>query len=183
MKCPLDMWVFQEIIYETEPDIIVETGTRLGGSSFYFASLLDILGKGRVITVDIIDYPNKPEHHRIAYLTGSSTAREIVSKIQELVKPDDRVMVFLDSDHSEEHVLRELELYSPLATEGNYLIVEDTHLNGHPIFTSAVAPGPGPMESVQRFLAADNRFEVDSSREKYGLTSNPGGFLKRVTGN
>ncbi len=180
MKCPLDMWVFQEILYETRPDVIVETGTMEGGSSFYFASILDLLGHGRVITVDILDYPDKPRHERITYLTGSSTSEEIIETIRGLIEPGEKVMVFLDSDHSQAHVERELELYSNLVTPGNYLIVEDTHLNGHPIFIP-IAVGPGPMEAVQEFLSTSNDFTVDRSREKYGLTFNPNGFLKRVS--
>ena len=179
MKCPLDMWVFQEIMYETSPDVIVETGTMVGGSALYFASILDQLGKGRVITVDILDYLDKPQHDRITYLTGSSTSEEIIARIRESIAPGEKVMVFLDSDHSKAHVQRELELYSGLVTEGNYLIVEDTHLNGHPIFTPAVPPGPGPMEAVQEFLSENPEFVADRSREKYGLTFNPNGFLKR----
>ena len=178
VKCPLDMWVFQEIMYETRPDVVVETGTRTGGSSAYFASILDLLGKGRVITVDIVDYPDKPQHNRITYLTGSSTFEEIIGRIREFISPGEKVMVFLDSDHSKAHVQRELELYAGLVTPGNYLIVEDTHLNGHPIVTPAVH-GPGPMEAVQEFLSENPDFVADRSREKYGLTFNPNGFLKR----
>jgi cephalosporin hydroxylase len=179
MKCPLDMWVFQEIMYETRPDVVVETGTRKGGSSSYFASILDLLGNGRVITVDIVDYPDKPQHDRVTYLTGSSTSQEIIDKIKEFISPGEKVMVFLDSDHSKAHVQKELELYSGLVTPGNYLIVEDTHLNGHPIFTPAVAAGPGPMEAVEEFLSGNPDFVADRSREKFGLTFNPNGFLKR----
>ena len=166
-------------MYETRPDVVVETGTRLGGSSAYFASILDLLGKGRVITVDIVDYPDKPQHDRITYLTGSSTSLEIIERIRELISPDEKVMVFLDSDHSKAHVQRELELYSGLVTAGNYLIVEDTFLNGRPIFSPAVQPGPDPMEAVQEFLSENPNFVADRSREKYGLTFNPNGFLKR----
>ena len=179
MKCPLDMWVFQEIMYETRPDVIVETGTARGGSAFYFASILDLLGKGRVITVDILDLPDKPQHNRITYLTGSSTSPEIIGRIRDFIAPNEKVMVFLDSDHSKAHVQRELELYIGLVTPGQYLIVEDTQLNGHPIFTTAVAPGPGPMEAVHEFLSESSKFVADRSREKYGLTFNPNGFLKR----
>lgn len=180
MKCPLDTWVFQEIIFETRPDVIVETGTRKGGSALYFASIFDLIGNGRVMTVDIVDYPDKPQHERITYLVGSSTASAIIEEITRLIEPGESVMVFLDSDHSKDHVLEELRLYSDLVSEGNYLIVEDTHLNGHPVFSAAVMPGPGPMEAVQEFLSQDSSFVVDHTREKYGLTFNPSGFLKRT---
>ncbi|MCP5115244.1 MAG: cephalosporin hydroxylase [bacterium] len=176
-KTPLDLWVFQEIIEETKPDVIVETGTFRGGSSYFYASLFDLMGHGRVITVDIEDYPDKPEHERVTFLLGSSTSPEILSQIRELIGEGERVMVFLDSDHSRDHVLEELKLYPDLVTPGCYLIVEDTHFNGNPILANF---GPGPMEALEEFLAGDHNFEQDPAREKYGLTFNPRGFLKRV---
>ena len=138
--------------------------------------------KGRILTVDIEDYPNKPKHDRISYLTGSSTDKSIVEKIKESIKPEDRVMVILDSDHEKGHVLREMAAYAPLVCKGCYLVVQDTHLNGNPI-SLEFTPGPGkegPMQAVKEFLASNKDFEVDHSREKFGLTYNPGGWLKRV---
>ena len=86
-------------------------------------------------------------------------------------------MVILDSDHSEAHVTRELEILSPYVTAGSYLIVEDTNINGHPTYPSF---GPGPFEALERFLPAHPEFVVDSSREKFLMTFNPGGFLRRL---
>jgi cephalosporin hydroxylase len=86
-------------------------------------------------------------------------------------------MAVLDSNHHKEHVLSELRAYSRIVTVGQYLIVEDTNLNGRPVLPEY---GPGPHEAVQEFLAEDRRFEVDRSREKFMMTFNPGGFLKRV---
>lgn len=176
-KCPLDLWVFQEILFETRPDVVVEMGTYKGGSALFFASMFDLLGRGRVITVDIEDQPGKPPHPRIEYLLGSSTSPEIARQVRERLRPGERVMVVLDSDHSRDHVLEELRLYSDLVTPGNYLIVEDTHFNGHPILPRH---GPGPMEAVREFLRRTELFEVDREREKFGLTFNPSGYLKRV---
>jgi cephalosporin hydroxylase len=176
-KCPLDMWVFQEILFETRPDVVVETGTYKGGSAFFHASILDLLGHGRILTVDIEDFPGKPRHGRITYLRGSSTADETLERIRSSIAPGEKVMVFLDSDHSRDHVLTELRLYSPLVTPGCYLIVEDTHFNGHPILPKF---GPGPMEALHEFLPSHPEFVADRGREKYGMTFNPGGFLKRI---
>lgn len=175
-KCPLDLWVYQEIVAETRPDLVVETGTFDGGSALFFASLFDLVGDGRVVTVDIEEREGRPTHDRITYLTGSSTASEVVDEIRAHVAGASRVLVVLDSDHRRDHVLAELQAYSDFVTPGSYLIVEDTNVNGHP-----VAPefGPGPMEAVERFLEQDDRFEVDRSREKFLLTFNPGGFLRR----
>jgi len=176
-KCPLDLWVFQEILFETRPDVVVETGTYKGGSAYFFASMFDLMGRGRVITIDLQDQPGKPRHPRIEYLLGSSTSEEIVRQVRERLQPGERVMVALDSDHAMAHVLEELRLYSGLVTPGNYLVVEDTHFNGHPILARF---GPGPMEAVRQFLEQNPEFEADRSREKFGLTFNPNGWLRRV---
>ncbi|HXJ85510.1 MAG TPA: CmcI family methyltransferase, partial [Candidatus Binatia bacterium] len=106
MKLPFDLWTYQEIIYRTKPDIIVETGTFEGGSAQYFAALFDLMGAGKVITVDI-DARAQPPHHRIEYLSGSSTAPEIFADVKSMIPADARVMVVLDSDHSEKHVREE----------------------------------------------------------------------------
>jgi cephalosporin hydroxylase len=176
LKTPLDLWIYQEIVIETTPDLIIETGTWLGGTSLYFASLFDLLEtSGRIVTVDTTKQ-RMPEHERITYLVGSSTSDDIVTEIRAHVRTEDEVMVVLDSDHSKAHVLNELRLYADIVTVGNYLVVEDTHLSGHPV---AYSEGD-PWAAVQQFLHDDHRFEQDHSREKYGLTFNPGGWLRRI---
>jgi cephalosporin hydroxylase len=176
-KTPQDMWVYQEIIHETRPDVLLETGTADGGSAYYFATIFDLERRGRVITVDIADSPMRPKHDRITYVLGSSTAPEIIGKVKSLISPGERVMVSLDSDHRQKHVAEELKLYSELVTPGCYLVVEDTNINGHP-----VAPefGPGPMEALRDFLKLDSRYGSDHSREKFGVTFFPEGWLRRV---
>jgi len=176
-KCPLDLWIYQEIIYETRPDLIIECGTASGGSALYLASICELLGCGQVITIDINPQPDRPPHPRITYLTGSSTSPEIIEQVRALAAGATRVMVVLDSDHHKDHVLQELRIYSTLVTVGCYLIVEDTNLNGHP-----VAPdfGPGPWEAVEEFLGENHDFEIDKSREKFMLTANENGYLKRI---
>jgi cephalosporin hydroxylase len=176
-KCPLDLWIYQEIINETLPTIIVETGTAHGGSALFLASMCDLLGSGRIVTVDVSEQPQKPQHDRISYISNSSTSEETISQLKSLIKTDDKVMVILDSDHRATHVSRELELYSPLVSVGCYLIVEDTNINGHPVFPEF---GPGPMEAVERFLESNRSFAPDETREKFFLTFNPRGYLKRV---
>jgi cephalosporin hydroxylase len=175
-KCPLDLWIYQEMLHEIRPDLIVETGTAFGGSALYLASLCGLLGRGHVVTVDVREEPGRPRHERITYLNGSSTSGPIVDQVRAMAYLK-RVLVILDSDHSKDHVLAELHAYAPLVTKGSYLVVEDTNLNGHPILP---AFGPGPMEAVEEFLAESPEFEVDRTREKFLMTFNPGGFLKRV---
>lgn len=177
VKNPIDLWVFQEIIYETRPDVLVEAGTYLGGSALYFASLFDLLGHGKVVTIDIKDYEARAKHPRVHFLLGSSTDPKIVEKVKTFLSRRDKVMVVLDSDHSKSHVLQELRIYSGLVTRGNYLVVEDTNVNGHPV---AVGFGPGPMEAVEEFARESTDFVSDHMREKHMLTHNPKGYLRKV---
>jgi cephalosporin hydroxylase len=176
-KNPLDLWVYQEIMFELKPALIVETGTYRGGSAFYFASILDLIGAGRVVTVDRKQRPTSPEHPRIEYIEGSSIDPDIVDLVAKRVADAaGPVLVILDSDHHEPHVAKELAAYSKFVTPGSYLIVEDTNINGHPVNPFF---GPGPMEAVDGFLPGHPEFEVDHSREKYMVTHNPKGFLRR----
>jgi cephalosporin hydroxylase len=175
-KCPLDAWVYQEIIFDTKPDVLVEAGTYKGGSALYFASIFDLMGHGRVLSIDINDY-HPPQHPRIVYLLGSSTSTEVFQRIKSSIRPGERVMVSLDSDHHKDHVLSELKLYGPLVTPGCYMVCEDTDINGHPLIDNW---GPGPMEAVVEFLKTNRDFTQDRSREEFGLTMFPGGWLKCV---
>jgi cephalosporin hydroxylase len=112
---------------------------------------------------------------------GSSTSEEVVGEVGRRAAGHPTVLVTLDSSHTKSHVAREIKLYARFVTKGSYLIVEDTKLNGHPVYTRYDPDwGPGPMEAVLEFLAKDRRFEVDRSRERFYLTSNPHGFLRRI---
>jgi cephalosporin hydroxylase len=177
LKCPLDLWVYQEILHEVRPDLIIETGTAFGGSALYLAQVCDGVGLGRVITVDVVASVDRPSHPRITYLTGSSIDAAILAQLTDAARRAERVMVILDSDHRRDHVLSELQLLGPLVTEGSYLIVEDTNVNGHPADS---AHGPGPMEALDEFLAIPTDFVVDPEREKFLLSFNPRGFLRRT---
>lgn len=178
LKCPLDLWIYQEILYETRPDLIIETGTAHGGSALFLASMLDLIGAGCVCTIDVAEVPDRPVHPRIRYVTASSTDPSVIAEMTDLAASAERVMVLLDSDHSCDHVTAELAAYSDLVTPGCYLIVEDTNVNGRPVLPEF---GPGPGEALDAFLATDTRFEVDGAREKLLMTFNPGGFLRRRT--
>lgn len=176
-KCPLDLWIYQEILFELRPRYIVETGTAAGGSALFLASLCDLLGGGEVITIDIEEQAERPAHPRIKYLRGSSVDESLVGQIKATVKDAGPVMVILDSDHSKEHVLDELRIYGEMVTEESYLIVEDTNVNGHPVFQ---LHGPGPMEAVEQFLRETDGFAADREREKFFVTFNPKGFLRKL---
>jgi cephalosporin hydroxylase len=176
LKCPLDVWLYQELLVRTRPDIVVETGTWYGGSALYMAMVLDQIGHGRVITIDIEPKPDRPEHPRISYLTGSSTDPQIVAQVRDAVATD-RALVILDSDHGAAHVHQELLLYNPFVQVGDYLVVEDTNVNGHPVWPEF---GPGPMEAVEEFLSETDDFVIDERCERFLMTLNPRGYLRRV---
>ena len=177
LKCPLDLWVYQEILFEVRPDLVVETGTHKGGSALFLAGMLDLLGKGEVTTVDVRSNPARPAHPRIRYVTGSSADPQVVASIFAGRRSGETCLVILDSDHAKAHVARELAAFAPRVSVGSYLIVEDTNVNGHPVLPDF---GPGPHEAVDEFLASHPEFETDGSREKFLMTFNPRGFLKRV---
>jgi len=172
------MWIYREIIFEVKPDIIIECGTLNGGSALFLASICDLINNGKVITIDINSPGNKPSHSRIEYLLGSSTSSEIIEKIKSRIKKEDKIMVILDSDHTKKYVLNELNIYSKLVSKGSYLIVEDTNINGNPVFPKF---GDGSKEAVQEFLLLDKNFIIDRTKEKFYLTFNPTGYLKRIS--
>ena len=176
LKNPLDLWVYQEIMVETRPELIVETGTYRGGSAFFLASICDLLGAGEVVSIDIEplrdDYP---AHPRVTYLGGrSSTDPEVVAEVRGRAR-EKRTLVVLDSDHSQAHVEAELAAYADLVPVGCYLIVEDSNIGQ--IRKDLL---PGPLEAIDVFLAGTDAFEIDRSREKFLITFNPSGYLRRV---
>ena len=186
LKCPFDLWIYQEIVASVRPALIVECGTWAGGSALFLAHMLDIAGGGRIITIDLLETEEvrehyarylpelashlyiRPEHPRIKQLIGSSTDPQIVANVTEAVPAGGAVMVIADSDHSLEHALAELDAYHALVTPGSYFVMEDTNI-----------PQAGPRQAVDRFLADHPEFAIDVTREKFLLTFNPGGYLKR----
>ena len=178
LKCPLDLWIYQEILFAVQPDVIIECGTNRGGSAYFMGALFDLIGEGKIVTVDIVDVKeNHPLHPRATYLIGSSTSEDIVRKIRDFAAGAKSVLVVLDSDHTRDHVLSEMRIYGPMVSRGSYIIVEDSNLNGHPVNPAA---GPGPMEAINAFLEENDAFAIDASREKYLVSFNPRGYLKRV---
>ena len=176
LKNPLDLWIYQEIMVETRPELIVETGTYRGGSAFYLASICDLLGAGEVLSVDVEplrdDYP---AHPRITYLGGrSSTDPEVVAEVRGRAAGK-RTLVVLDSDHSQAHVEAELAAYAEIVPVGCYLIVEDSNIGQ--IRKDLL---PGPLEAIESFVAGTDEFEIDRAREKFLITQNPSGYLRRV---
>lgn len=177
MKYPTDLWVYQEIIYRCKPDVIIETGVFLGGSTYFFAKLCELYGHGRVIGVDYITDHIDPELYKmpnVEIIAGSSIEREIIEKVKALIKPEEKVMVILDSNHEPEHVAIEMELFSNLVTEGQYLVAEDGMINHvHPI----VWRKRGPLKAINNFLLTHKEFNIDHSCNRYLLTQSPVSYL------
>lgn len=179
-QTPLDLWVLGEIIYERRPRWIIETGTGEGGSALWYAECCERNGYGQVITIDL-QPPRDPFtslprcHPRIAFRSAHST--DIFDTVYWPYTLERPIMVILDSDHSYSHVSKELRLYSKVVTPGQYLVVCDTHFNGHPVDPNF---GPGPWEAVQKFLREHPEFTMDRSRESHLLTFNPNGYLLKT---
>jgi cephalosporin hydroxylase len=173
----LDLWTIQETISEVRPELLIETGTNRGGSSLFFAHLFDLLGHGKVITVDVEKLHNLT-HPRITYLLGSSTSDEIVAKVREqAIAATGPVMVILDSDHSFAHVRRELDCYAKFVTPGSYCLVQDGVVD---VMRTMRQGRPGPLPAIEGFLASTSDFTLDVDRtERFLITHHPKGWLRR----
>jgi len=173
----LDLWTIQETIAQVRPGLLIESGTNRGGSSLFFAHLFDLMGKGEVVTVDVERLHNL-SHPRITYLIGSSTSEEIVDVMRKRAAAcTGPVMVILDSDHSQDHVRRELEYYAPLVTPGSYCLVQDGVIDTLSMFRTG---RPGPLPAIEDFLRSSDAFVVDTARcERFLITHHPKGWLRR----
>jgi cephalosporin hydroxylase len=171
-KCPFDMWLYAELVHQVQPALIIETGTAFGGSALYFAHLMDQIGHGKVLSIDLNPVQKTyPRHPRINYLGGYSSThlrsvRDAGIMAVEAVRGQGAIMVILDSNHAAKHVLQELDCYAQLVTPASYLVVEDTNLNGHPIDPErGIGPpegkGPGPFEALEKWLPKHPEFVVD----------------------
>lgn len=192
IQFPQDIIAMQEIIWKIKPDLIIETGIAHGGSLIFHASMLELLGNnGQVMGIDIdirehnlVEIEKHPMFKRITMIEGSSIDDDIVRQAFEFAKDKKKILVCLDSMHTHDHVLRELELYSPLVTKGSYLVVCDTIIEDLPDDSFPDRPwgkGNNPKIAVWEFLKNNNRFEIDKEIEnKLLITVAPDGYLKCV---
>jgi len=197
IQYPQDMVVMQELIWRIQPDLIIETGIAHGGSLIFSAAMLELNAacgghaNGHVVGIDIdIRAHNRsaieahPLFRRISMIEGSSIAPDIVGRVREIAAKYKTVLVCLDSNHTHEHVLAELEAYAPMCSVGSYCVVFDTIVEDMPKEYSGDRPwGPGnsPRSAVHAYLSQHPEFEVDSRIDNQVLISvTPGGYLKRI---
>jgi len=192
IQFPQDIVATQEIIWRVQPDLIIETGIARGGSLIFSASMLQLLGgDGLVVGVDVdirehnrVEIERHPLAQRIRMVQGSSVDESVLRQVQSYAEGRSRVLVMLDSNHTHEHVLRELQLYAPFVTTDSYLIVYDTIVEQMPDDMYPNRPwrrGDNPLTAVREFLAQNPDFEVDREVEnKLLITVAPGGYLRRT---
>jgi cephalosporin hydroxylase len=173
-KNVFDLWVIQEIIHETQPEIVIEIGCKFGGTTLWLSDIMKTVAAGRVLSIDLAR-PAIPFPENVDFIEGDSISEETLAQVRKRVQGK-RAMVIADGNHAANHVLQELRLYGPLVAPGCYFIAEDGIVDVMlwKQFT------PGPLVAVQRFLIETNDFEIDHHREKFILTYAPAGFLKRV---
>jgi cephalosporin hydroxylase len=192
IQYPQDMIAMQELIWEIKPDLIIETGIAHGGSLIYYASLLELIGHGEILGIDIDirkhnreEIEKHPMFKRIKMIEGSSVSNEIADQVFAAAKGKQKIMVSLDSNHTHDHVIKELELYAPLVSVGSYIVVFDTIVEFLPEnYFYQKRPwsiSNNPMTAVQSFLEINKDFEIDRSIDNKLLISvAPGGYLKRI---
>lgn len=182
---PMDVWVIQEILSEQKPDYFIECGAWQGGSAALWATILEqINSEAKVISIDIEDEMQQARElpiiqRRVEFIIGDSTDPAIVDRIRKQVAGK-KAVVLLDSDHRKSHVLQELRSYAPMVNVGSYIIVQDTNVNGNPVEPNFEDGVGGPMEAVAEFLAGNDSFRTDASRERMLFTFSPNGYLRRV---
>lgn len=175
----LDLWTIQETLAEIKPSLLIETGTNQGGSALFYANLFDLMGTGRVMTVDIEKLHNL-QHERIQFLIGSSVSDEVASRMKAAAaSTSGPVMVILDSDHRADHVRRELETYAPCVTSGSFLLVQDGTTDAIPVLGERYPPGP--LYAIRDFLKGHAEFQIDRERcERFVITQHTDGWLKKI---
>lgn len=175
----LDLWTIQETLAAVKPALLVECGTNRGGSARFYSHLFDLMGHGEILSMDV-EKLHDLQLPRVQFLIGSSVADQIVATVRDRVRrAGGPVMVILDSDHSADHVAKELEIYSAFVTPGSYLLVQDGIIDTTGVFKGAGRPGP--LSAIKQFLARHSEFTVDKERcERFMVTHHPLGWLKRI---
>jgi cephalosporin hydroxylase len=189
IQTPEDILMMQELLWKVRPDVVIECGVAHGGALMLYASMLDLLGKGHVLGIDVeirkynrLALQSHPLSRRYTLIEASSIEPETVEHVKQLIRPDDRVLVALDSNHTKAHVAKELELYAPLVSVNSYIVVFDGVMQ---VLTDAPNGSPNwdqdnPWHAVREFLNSNSEFEIDPYYNRLKVTYCPGGFVKRV---
>jgi len=193
IQYPQDMIAMQELIWSLKPDLIIETGIAHGGSLVYYASILELIGKGEVLGIDIdirehnrLAIESHPMYKRIKMIQGSAIEEGIVAQVKQHTTGKETILVVLDSNHTHEHVLAELKMYSPFVSLNSYIVVYDTIVEKLPenYLPGLVRPwgiGDNPMTALQEFLKTNTQFEIDATiNNKLLISVAPDGYLKRI---
>lgn len=179
-KSPIDFWIYQEILFESQPDVIIEIGCNRGGGTLALAHMCKNLGRGRVIGIDISlakIAPSVAACENIEFIEAE--AMSCFETVQSSIKPEERVLVIEDSEHTYENTLALLRLYSELVKVGDYFIVEDSIRNRGITFPEA--PDVGPYDAIETFVIENKNFVIDRDKERFLITWNPKGYLQRVS--
>ncbi len=179
-KCPTDLLAYQELIVRVKPDWVIETGTGGGGRALFLSTICDLVGHGHVVSIDdstAAPLDKLPKHPRLTYLKGDAISVETITRIRELVGDPPNALVIFGLSGCD-RLLRMWDDYSSLVPVGSYVVFEETITNGNPVWSGM---GPGPREATKEILKVSNDFIPDATMEKFGLTFNPGGYLKRIS--
>ncbi len=193
IQYPQDILAMQEIIWDVKPDLIIETGIAHGGSLIFYASMLELIGKGEVLGIDIEirehnrrEIEKHPMYRRLTMIQGSSIDATVVEKVKQFAKNKPTILVVLDSNHTHEHVLEELKAFSPLVSVNSYIVVFDTIVEYLPVnyLPGHIRPwgiSNNPLTAVREFLGSNPNFEIDKSiNNKLLISVAPDGYLKRI---
>ena len=189
IQIPEDILMVQELIWKLRPDVVVESGVAHGGALILYASLLELIGRGRVVGIDVeirkynrLAIQSHPMSSRITLIERSSVDDATVEEVRAMIEPDQTVLVMLDSNHSRAHVRQELEFYAPLVSPGSYVVVFDSVMtmvhdapNGQPSWVD-----DNPLAAVEDFLKVHPEFVQDREYERLRATYCHGGFLRRL---
>lgn len=189
IQYPGDIVMMQELLWKVRPDVVIETGVAHGGTAVMYASILELLGKGRVIGIDVeirqynkVAIESHPMSKRISLIEGSSIDESVVGQVKDMIKDSRKVLVTLDSNHSYEHVIREMELYSPMVSADSYLVVMD----GAQALVWDIPDGKtewkqdNPLRAIEEFVQSHSEFEIDPRYNRLQITSNPQAFLHKL---
>jgi cephalosporin hydroxylase len=174
---PTDLIAYQEILTRVRPEWVVDIRTGNGARALFLASVCELLGRGRVVSVDSKPRDDRPQHPRITYVTGEPMDDDTVREVHDIVGASPNAVLLLGARGTRQRILKELQAYEALVPLGSYVVIEDTIVNGHPVWPTF---GAGPAEAIKTVINTRGDLAPDPTLQRYGVTFNPNGFLKRL---